>query len=482
MPDDDDPHPDILVKTIRRGFNNPEFSDITLKSRSSIFYCHKLILSSRGGNWGQTFNNGNHLDYSSLEDEAVERILKWIYLGQSLLSKRDHEEFVIELLRALKAFDITSAEEECEKFQNEKSYIRNQIKKEVRGKKGPVQKCGFCQGCLRPDCGICRQCVDMVKFGGPGKLKEKCRMRSCSAQIQTRNLRKINKEVPRPVNFVDMDSKNNNEVNAKHAKLKVNANNGVGDVYNKIKGHPMEEEVKADITKQYETRPGLAMDVTNAGITNLHVPSNVIIDAPMPNVIHDGGQMWNKDNKLEEVYVADENNIKDLANVKEASTSTNCAEVKMDAEASVEEAEHELVAMDMTEKMGNDLIIENSFHRQLIRPKGKNNEKIHEKMENEKEKDEIQKIPSEQLSEIIKTDHDYAVSLVTDEVSREVKEPMNCLEGVAAAKDRDLIKADHDYARSAEESTIKADYAKVLGSAVKSILHDGMSNIHSVVF
>ena len=87
-----------------------------------------------------------------------------------------------------------------------------------------------------------------------------------------------------------------------------------------------------------------------------------------------------------------------------------------------------------------------------------------------------------QLNEIIKTDHDYAMSLVTDEVSREAKEPMNCLEGVAVAKDRDLIKADHDYARSAEESTIKADYAKVLGSAVKSILHDGMSNIHSIVF
>merc|ERR1712241_1375540 len=95
------------------------------------------------------------------------------------------------------------------------------------------------------------------------------------------------------------------DVFAKHAdlfaKLKVNPNNGLGDVYDKIKGHSKEAEVKADIEKQYETRPGLAMVDSNNGITNLHVPSDVIIDASMPNVVRDGGQMWNKDDKLEEV-------------------------------------------------------------------------------------------------------------------------------------------------------------------------------------
>ena len=64
---------------------------------------------------------------------------------------------------------------------------------------------------------------------------------------------------------------------------------------------PMEKEVKADIMKQYETRPGLTMVDFNTGITNLHVPSDVIIDASMPNVICDSGQMRNKDDKLEEV-------------------------------------------------------------------------------------------------------------------------------------------------------------------------------------
>jgi len=95
------------------------------------------------------------------------------------------------------------------------------------------------------------------------------------------------------------------DVFAKHAdlfkELKVNVNNGLGDVYDKIKGHAKEAEVKADIMKQYETRPNLAMVDSNNGITNLHVPSDVIIDASMPNVVRDGGQMWNKDDKLEEV-------------------------------------------------------------------------------------------------------------------------------------------------------------------------------------
>merc|ERR1712212_1446377 len=95
------------------------------------------------------------------------------------------------------------------------------------------------------------------------------------------------------------------DVFAKHAalfeQLKVNANNGIGDVYDKLKGHAQEAEVHADIMDVYNNRPNLAMVDSNNGITNLHVPSDVIIDASMPNVVRDGGQMWNKDDKLEEV-------------------------------------------------------------------------------------------------------------------------------------------------------------------------------------
>merc|ERR1712233_91209 len=95
------------------------------------------------------------------------------------------------------------------------------------------------------------------------------------------------------------------DVFAKHgallAELKVNVNNGLGDLYEKIKGHAKEAEIIADIDAAYATRPGLAMVDSAKGITNLHVPSDVIIDASMPNVVRDGGAMWNKDDKLEEV-------------------------------------------------------------------------------------------------------------------------------------------------------------------------------------
>jgi len=95
------------------------------------------------------------------------------------------------------------------------------------------------------------------------------------------------------------------DVFAKHgdlfASLNVNVNNGLGDLYEKIKGHPKEAEIEADIAEVYTKRPGLAMVDSGKGITNLHVPSDVIIDASMPNVVRDGGQMWNKEDKLEEV-------------------------------------------------------------------------------------------------------------------------------------------------------------------------------------
>jgi len=85
------------------------------------------------------------------------------------------------------------------------------------------------------------------------------------------------------------------------AELKVNANNGFQDLLNKIKGHAKETEILADIEEQYKTRPRLAMVDSNKGITNLHVPSDIIIDASMPCVVRDSGRMWNKDNKLEDV-------------------------------------------------------------------------------------------------------------------------------------------------------------------------------------
>lgn len=79
------------------------------------------------------------------------------------------------------------------------------------------------------------------------------------------------------------------------AELGINVNNGLGDVYSKITSLPEDKqaEIKADIQAVYATRPDLAMVDSDKGITNLHVPSDVIVDASMPAMIRASGQMWN---------------------------------------------------------------------------------------------------------------------------------------------------------------------------------------------
>lgn len=77
------------------------------------------------------------------------------------------------------------------------------------------------------------------------------------------------------------------------AELGVNPNNGLGDVYTKIAGHSKETEVKNAIDTLYNNKPAVAMVNSDKGITNLHVPSDVIIDASMPAMIRTSGQMWN---------------------------------------------------------------------------------------------------------------------------------------------------------------------------------------------
>lgn len=92
----------------------------------------------------------------------------------------------------------------------------------------------------------------------------------------------------------------------KHAEtfkqLKVNPNNGLGDLYKKLEALPEDKrkEIEADIMAQYEKRPDLAMVDSDKGITNLHQPNDIIIDASMPVVVRDGGKMWNKQGKLQD--------------------------------------------------------------------------------------------------------------------------------------------------------------------------------------
>jgi len=92
----------------------------------------------------------------------------------------------------------------------------------------------------------------------------------------------------------------------KHAatlkEIGANVNNGLADVLEKLDRLPADKaaEIEADINAVYETQPALAMVDSRKGITNLHVPNNIIVDASMPNVVRDGGRMWNNDDQLQD--------------------------------------------------------------------------------------------------------------------------------------------------------------------------------------
>ena len=97
------------------------------------------------------------------------------------------------------------------------------------------------------------------------------------------------------------------DVFAKHGELfeqlGVDVNNGVGDVYAKIATLPAEQKaaIEADLAAVYNERAELAMVDSDRGITNLHVPSDVIIDASMPAAIRTSGQMWGPDGQLKDM-------------------------------------------------------------------------------------------------------------------------------------------------------------------------------------
>ena len=84
------------------------------------------------------------------------------------------------------------------------------------------------------------------------------------------------------------------------AELMVNPDNGIAELYTKIQSLPEDKraEIEADIQAVYSVRPELSMVNSNRGITNLHVPSDTIIDASMPVIVRDGGRTWGPDNEL----------------------------------------------------------------------------------------------------------------------------------------------------------------------------------------
>ena len=111
-------------------------------------------------------------------------------------------------------------------------------------------------------------------------------------------------KVSDPIMFGVAVSEFYDDVLKKHAEvlkqIGFNPNNGIGDLYARLGSLPQAQQVqiKADLDAEYAQRPALAMVNSDKGITNLHVPSDVIIDASMPAMIRDSGKMWNAEGKL----------------------------------------------------------------------------------------------------------------------------------------------------------------------------------------
>ena len=113
-------------------------------------------------------------------------------------------------------------------------------------------------------------------------------------------------KVSDPIMFGQVVNEFYKDVLAKHAdtlkSIGFNPNNGIGDLYARIGALPADKQaqIKADMEAEYAKRPALAMVNSDKGITNLHVPSDVIVDASMPAMIRDSGKMWNTEGKLQD--------------------------------------------------------------------------------------------------------------------------------------------------------------------------------------
>ncbi|WP_430391614.1 NADP-dependent isocitrate dehydrogenase [Dyella sp. 20L07] len=113
-------------------------------------------------------------------------------------------------------------------------------------------------------------------------------------------------KVSDPIMFGQVVNEFYKDVLTKHAdtlkSIGFNANNGIGDLYARLGSLPQDKQdaILADINAEYAKRPALAMVNSDKGITNLHVPSDVIVDASMPAMIRDSGKMWNTEGKLQD--------------------------------------------------------------------------------------------------------------------------------------------------------------------------------------
>jgi len=142
-------------------------------------------------------------------------------------------------------------------------------------------------------------CADLRSF-----IEQTCQQAKDENVLLSLHLKATMMKVSDPIMFGHAVSVYYKDVFDKHAatfeKLGVDTRNGLGDVYAKIASLPDDQraEIEADIQAVYQTRPELAMVNSDKGITNLHVPSDVIVDASMPAALRSSGQMWGPDGKL----------------------------------------------------------------------------------------------------------------------------------------------------------------------------------------
>lgn len=127
-----------------------------------------------------------------------------------------------------------------------------------------------------------------------------------NGQLLSLHLKATMMKVSDPIMFGHAVSVFYKDVFEKHAatfkEIGVNPNMGLGDLYIKIQNLPEAKraEIEADIQAVYAKRPALAMVDSDKGITNLHVPNDIIVDASMPVVVRDSGKMWNAEGKLQD--------------------------------------------------------------------------------------------------------------------------------------------------------------------------------------
>ncbi|MCG8571718.1 MAG: NADP-dependent isocitrate dehydrogenase [Spirochaetes bacterium] len=138
-------------------------------------------------------------------------------------------------------------------------------------------------------------------------LKEQLQDAKNQGVLFSLHLKATMMKVSDPIIFGQVVSVFFEEVFAKHAdtfaELAINPNNGLGDLFHKIQSLPedKQKQIQNDIDQCYYNGPELAMVNSDKGITNLHVPSDVIIDASMPAAIRAGGKMWNSKGELQDM-------------------------------------------------------------------------------------------------------------------------------------------------------------------------------------